>query len=111
MIGMVMAPVVTTSDVGLPEIVPYRPDEITAIFAGPPADFPVSADARSKKNSDPRQRSNADPNSTNRKAYVPATRSGTPNSPSVVKIDTSRNWVNSMWPWPNAPEITWPTRL
>ena len=68
MIGMVIAPVVTTSEVGLPEIVPYRPDEITAIFAGPPAVFPVSADARLKKNSDPRQRSNAEPNRTNKKA-------------------------------------------
>ena len=30
---MVMEPVVTTSDVGLPETIPYIPDEITATFA------------------------------------------------------------------------------
>ena len=44
MIGIVTEPVVTTSAVGLPEIMPYMPDEITATLAGPPA-LPPEIDA------------------------------------------------------------------
>jgi hypothetical protein len=35
--------------VGLPEIVPYKPDEMTAILAGPPGERPVRLAARLKK--------------------------------------------------------------
>lgn len=36
MSGMVMLPVVTTSDTGLPDSVPYRALAMTHILAGPP---------------------------------------------------------------------------
>ena len=83
---MVIEPVVTTSEVGLPDIVPYSPEEITAILAGPPTRFPATADANSKKKSAPPALERNVPNSTNRNAYVAATRSGTPNRPSLVNI-------------------------
>ena len=53
MIGMVMDPVVATSEVGLPEIIPYMPDDMTAILAGPPGERPVSAAASWNMNSAP----------------------------------------------------------
>ncbi len=53
MIGMVIEPVVTTSEVGLPEIMPYMPDETTATLAGPPGLRPAMAAAKSKKKSEP----------------------------------------------------------
>src|SRR3989304_3863123 len=37
MIGMVIEPVVTTSAVGLPDTMPYSPEDNTALLAGPPA--------------------------------------------------------------------------
>jgi hypothetical protein len=43
---MVKAPVATTFAVPLPEMVPMRQLAITAVFAGPPLDLPVSQLAR-----------------------------------------------------------------
>ena len=48
--GIVIEPVVTTSDVGLPDTMPYMPDEMTATLAGPPGCRPEIAAAKSKKN-------------------------------------------------------------
>lgn len=67
MTGIVIEPVATTSDVGLPDIVPYRPEEMTAILAGPPRDRPVTNDAMLKKNSPPPAFDRNVPNMTNRK--------------------------------------------
>ena len=39
-----MEPVVTTSEVGLPDTIPYKPEEITAILAGPPGWRPLMAE-------------------------------------------------------------------
>jgi hypothetical protein len=93
MIGMVIDPVVTTSDVGLPESIPYIPDEITATFAGPPEVRPLIAAAKLKKKSPPPQAWSTVPNITNIKAYVAATRIGKPNIPSVVKTVISRKCI------------------
>ncbi len=68
MTGMVTEPVVTTSAVGLPEIMPYMPDEITATLAGPPGRRPEMAAAKSKKKSAPLAVYSKTPNSTNMKA-------------------------------------------
>ena len=65
---MVIEPVVTTSDVGLPDMVPNSADETTATLAGPPGERPVSAAERSKKKSPPRAFSRKVPNMTNKKA-------------------------------------------
>jgi hypothetical protein len=51
--GIVIDPVVTTSDVGLPDNMPYIPDEITATLAGPPGLLPLIAAANLKKKSPP----------------------------------------------------------
>jgi hypothetical protein len=67
-IGMVIDPVVTTSDTELPEIIPYSPDETTAILAGPPGLLPVIAAAMLKKNAPPPVRLSSVPNSTNMNA-------------------------------------------
>ena len=68
MIGMVIEPVVTTSEVGLPEIMPKRPEEMTAIFAGPPGRRPLITAAKSKKKSLPPEKPSTVPKRTNRKA-------------------------------------------
>ena len=67
MTGIVIDPVATTSDVGLPDIVPYRPDEMIAILAGPPRALPVTSAARLKKKSPPPALARNVPNITNRK--------------------------------------------
>ena len=91
-IGMVIEPVVTTSAVGLPEMVPYRPEDVTAILAAPPGLLPLSAAATSKKKSPPPVRERKVPNRPNRNTYVRATLTGTPKMPSVVNAMMSRKW-------------------
>ena len=49
MSGMVMLPVVTTSDTGLPDSVPYRALAMTHILAGPPRIRPAMEAASLKK--------------------------------------------------------------
>ena len=68
MTGMVTDPVVTTSAVGLPEIMPYMPEEMTATFAGPPGRPPEIAAAKSKKKSAPLAAYSSVPNRTNMNA-------------------------------------------
>ena len=85
-----MDPVVTTSEVGLPETVPNSADEKTATFAGPPGVFPDINAAILKKKSPPFAFSRKVPNITKTKAYVAATLMGTPKSPSDVKTLISR---------------------
>ena len=65
---MVIDPVATTSEVGLPDIVPKSAEDDTAILAGPPTDRPDTAAARLKKNSPPLAFSRNVPNITKRKA-------------------------------------------
>ena len=89
-IGIVMNPVVTTSEVGLPETVQTSADEKTATFAGPPGVFPDINAAILKKKSPPFAFSRKVPNITKTKAYVAATLMGTPKSPSDVKTLISR---------------------
>ena len=48
--GMVTEPVVTVLPTEEPETMPHSADEMTATFAGPPADAPASLFARSMKN-------------------------------------------------------------
>ena len=50
---MVSVPVVSTFDVGLPESMPKKPDEMIATLAGPPRDVPSMAEAKSMKNAPP----------------------------------------------------------
>ena len=66
--GIVMDPVATTSDVGLPDIVPNKAEDETAILAGPPIERPDNAAARPKKKSPPFAFSKKVPNITKRKA-------------------------------------------
>ena len=53
MSGMVMLPVVTTSETGDPDTVPYRAEAMTLILAGPPRMRPAMEAARLKKNLPP----------------------------------------------------------
>ena len=61
-------PVATTSEVGLPDIVPKNADDRTDIFAGAPLVLLVSRLAALKKKSLPPDFSKKVPNKTNRKA-------------------------------------------
>ena len=63
-----MEPVATTSEVGLPDIVPNSADENTATLAGPPIDRPEIDAARLKKKSPPPAFYRNVPNMTNRNA-------------------------------------------
>jgi len=53
MAGMVITPVVTTLDTALPEMEPNSAEPTTAIFALPPRDRPVAANAKSVKKAPP----------------------------------------------------------
>lgn len=65
MSGMVMLPVVTTSDTGLPDRVPYRALAMTQILAGPPRIRPAMEAASLKKKLPPPAALKTCPNSTN----------------------------------------------
>jgi hypothetical protein len=67
-IGIVIDPVVTTSAVGLPDMVPNSAEDTTATLAGPPGVRPASAAEMLKKNAPPPAFSRNVPNITNRKA-------------------------------------------
>ena len=64
---MVMLPVVTTSETGDPESVPYSAEAMTLILAGPPRMRPAMDAARRKKKLPPPAALNTCPNSTNMK--------------------------------------------
>tara|TARA_B100000965_G_C19408713_1_gene676633 strand:+ start:529 stop:837 length:309 start_codon:yes stop_codon:yes gene_type:complete len=66
--GIVIAPVATTSEVGLPDIVPNKADEITEILAGAPLVLPVKVFDILKKKLLPPDFSKKVPNKTKRNA-------------------------------------------
>ena len=66
--GKANSPDLVLMDVGLPDTMPYMPDEMTATLAGPPGRRPAMAAAKSKKNSLPLQAWRRVPNMTNMKA-------------------------------------------
>jgi hypothetical protein len=80
-IGMVTTPVATTLATALPEIVPNRADETTAIFADPPRNRPNRATAISVKNSAPPERPKSAPKNRNVTTMVVATPNTEPNTP------------------------------
>ena len=66
--GIVIEPVATTSEVGLPDIVPKRAEDKTEILAGAPLVRPVRRLDKLKKKLLPPDFSKKVPNSTNKKA-------------------------------------------
>ena len=82
---MVKEPEPTTFATEDPEMVPWRAEESTATFAGPPDAQPAMAFAISMKNLPRPVFSRNAPKRINRKINVEDTPSGIPNTPSVVK--------------------------